>query len=296
MANDCLVTKLKSAIVNSNLEKYGEGRIVCHLNGTDSPMYTFKWFDNGTYTIRIISGDPSINLLDSNGNSLGRTYTFSGNTIQIKLPTIQGDVVLGIDDKYNLEVISKNGNWCPTDIAAEYFMTTNPYSIHRLMLPAYSVFTDGFKSVANKKFDILQGLFTHASGDDIRGLATVQAEQILSNAEYWADYSNFVGDISTVNAATTFLKIGGNFTWITGRQSSTTILALNGDRDITGVNLGDYVDAYLNNMAQCQPISASAMASYGIISINGTRTSASDTAVATLKGMGYTIKVNGTTL
>lgn len=293
---NCSVKKFKGVIVNNSLEKYGEGRIVCHLNGIDSPMYTFKWSDNGTYTIRIISGDPSINLLDSNGNSLGRTYTFSGNLMQIKLPTIQGDVVLGIDDKYNLEALSKNGNWCPTDIAAEYFMTTSPDSIHRLMLPTYGVFTDGFKGVANKKFDNLQGLFTHASGDDISGLATVQAIQINANAEYWTDYSNFVGDISTVNAATTFLKIGGNFTWITGRQSSTTILALNGDRDITGINLGDYVDAYLNNMAQCQPIAASSMASFGIISIKGTRTSASDTAVATLKGMGYTIKVNGTTL
>lgn len=55
----------------------------------------------------------------------------------------------------------------------------------------------------------------------------------------------------------------------------------------------DNIDGMLNDFSNCIVPSKSDGAHYSIISINGSRTSASDTAVSSLKSKGYIIRVNG---
>lgn len=77
------------------------------------------------------------------------------------------------------------------------------------------------------------------------------------------------------------------FSWKTTRPSSAYIIATN------GTNFGDDLDAFLINQANCTANHASHTgdAAYATIHANGTRTSASNSAIATLRGKGYTVTV-----
>ena len=96
-------------------------------------------------------------------------------------------------------------------------------------------------------------------------------------------------DISKLADGFNYIKYINTDCYATYKQSNsrTTILLLQ------GFNLGDYVDSYLMDSANKALMSEETDKK---ISITGTRTSASDAAVTTLKGMGITVVVNGTTL
>ena len=55
--------------------------------------------------------------------------------------------------------------------------------------------------------------------------------------------------------------------------------------------MGNYIDAMLINQAKCQ----ASTSSNKTISVNGTRTSASDAAIQTLQSKGYTVSVPAVT-
>ncbi len=102
---------------------------------------------------------------------------------------------------------------------------------------------------------------------------------------------NVTGDVSKLPNKVAFISgannTGAGFTWGTTRSSSAYIVALE------QVNLGSYVDAMLNNQANCQ-VGYNGHESepwYKVISVTGTRTSASDTAISTLQEKGYTVTV-----
>ena len=96
---------------------------------------------------------------------------------------------------------------------------------------------------------------------------------------------------SNVKWFTNYNGVSSTFTWTT-RPSSANILALEcGDSTI------DDVDKMLQNQAQCKTAITGGDASwYKTIAIKGSRTSASDSAVSTLKSNGYTVIINGVIL
>lgn len=99
------------------------------------------------------------------------------------------------------------------------------------------------------------------------------------------------GDASLLPPLVDMLKTDGLnvvFSWKTTRPSSAYIIATN------GTNFGDDLDAFLINQANCKAnINAhSGDTSYSTISATGNRTSASDSAIATLKNKGYTVNVS----
>lgn len=105
---------------------------------------------------------------------------------------------------------------------------------------------------------------------------------------------SFTGDFSKVkNTFVYYMQTSNpstNFTWTTERSHSATIVSF--DSKWGGVcNFGNDLDAMLINQAQCVAGSSNL-----IIRVDGTRTDASNAAVATLKGMGYNIYVNGNKL
>lgn len=102
---------------------------------------------------------------------------------------------------------------------------------------------------------------------------------------------NVTGDVSKLPNKIAFISGAGNtgagFTWGSTRSGSAYIIALE------QVNLGSYVDAMLNNQANCQ-IGYTGHDSepwYKVISATGTRTSASDSAISTLQEKGFTVTV-----
>lgn len=101
-------------------------------------------------------------------------------------------------------------------------------------------------------------------------------------------YGSLSGDMALVPAKVKLVSlIYGNasvFTWST-RPSSSTIFGMEGTLTFKDV------DTMLKGMASCQAVS-DATGAEKVISAQGTRTSASDEAVATLQGKGYTISIS----
>ena len=101
---------------------------------------------------------------------------------------------------------------------------------------------------------------------------------------------NIQGDMSLLSAKLLrLINDGGNSncSWGNSRPSSSNVFA------IIGINI-DNIDGMLNDFNNCVvPSKPSSVATYSTISVYGSRTSASDAAVSSLKSKGYTIKVNG---
>ena len=97
-------------------------------------------------------------------------------------------------------------------------------------------------------------------------------------------YSKLTGDLAILpdvcNEVATYFDKGSVFTWST-RPSSAYIIALG------GAPLPSNVDKMLQDQAQCKVGTPTKK----VISVIGTRTSASDAAVATLQQKGYTVSI-----
>lgn len=99
-----------------------------------------------------------------------------------------------------------------------------------------------------------------------------------------------LGDISQINHDSVRCIDAGYHVmqWKTVRSSERKIISLN------NVTLNDDVDAMLINQASCvEGYSGQSDYRYKAMNVWGTRTSASDAAVATLKAMGYNVSING---
>ena len=102
-------------------------------------------------------------------------------------------------------------------------------------------------------------------------------------------YSKLTGDLAILPVSCRFVSFqndkGSVFTWST-RPSTAKIIAIEGNVSITNI------DKMLQDQAQCQVgFSSNDSEWYKKISCVGTRTSASDAAVATLQSKGYTVSI-----
>ena len=102
-------------------------------------------------------------------------------------------------------------------------------------------------------------------------------------------YSKLTGDLAQLPNSLRFASFaddkGSTLTWST-RPSSAKIIAIQATATISNI------DKMLQDQAQCQVgFSANEAIWYKSISVAGTRTSASDEAVATLQKKGYTISI-----
>lgn len=164
--------------------------------------------------------------------------------------------------------------------------------------------TETFISVVNGDFDV--SLFNSSAKinntngiirGDVYGDATnyIDPARVTANSFY---YNKLYADISTITRNLKYIVVASAkvtddrpFSWKTTRSSDLSILATQG----AAINFGNDVDAMLINQAACV-VGDGRPADQYTINVKGTRTSSSDTAVATLKTMGFTIIVNGETL
>ena len=103
-------------------------------------------------------------------------------------------------------------------------------------------------------------------------------------------YSKLTGDLAILPSKLRYASFasdkGSVFTWST-RQSTAKIIAIEGNARLTNI------DKMLQDQAQCQvDFLPNDAAWFKMISCVGTRTSASDTAIATLQQKGYTVSIN----
>lgn len=102
------------------------------------------------------------------------------------------------------------------------------------------------------------------------------------------------GDLSLLPASLQFLTNGNNESrcfWSNSRPSSSNIFTIEGNLPVNNI------DGMLNDFSNCVvPSDRPSYSYYYTISLVGTRTSASDAAVSSLKNKGYTIRVNGVTI
>lgn len=96
---------------------------------------------------------------------------------------------------------------------------------------------------------------------------------------------SFSGDLALLPASCSYISFrydkGSNLTW-SSRSSSSVILSIDGTAKL------DNVDKMLQDQANCQIPNSTVQKA---ISVVGTRTSASDAAVATLQQKGYTVSI-----
>ena len=101
-------------------------------------------------------------------------------------------------------------------------------------------------------------------------------------------YTGEFGDVATLSPKFIYLFLGGKYATIewTARPSSSKIISIFGSPKLSNI------DKMLQDQAQCVTgITSSSPEYMKSITATGTRTSASDDAVATLQQKGYTISI-----
>lgn len=130
--------------------------------------------------------------------------------------------------------------------------------------------------------------YTKVEGD-IASLSSVP----LVGSLYVQGVDELYGDLSTLSNSVYFVSnANGNseFSWETTRSSSAYFIGME------GINLGDSIDAMLDDQQELEFASGATQPWHKTIKVYGTRTSASDSAVAALKARNVTIIVNDVTL
>lgn len=296
----CLVTKLKGVVNNDSLPKLGE--LIIEVNGANGDTLEFY----GT-NYENIAARTSGNVTLSDGSS---------NTIKNVSGT--GKIFLSLmNDKYPNGIVTwKSKKLAFPNLSSSFLKVCNIYNINvgGYEFQLKSTFdnlavdnarlegTFGAISVINCNSCVLNNdeplnlntlnvsnltTFSWTAGKitgDISCLDSVHAPKLVKQKDLnlWDNTSTLTGDVSKM------LHDGGcilfskeKFTW-SNRPSDYKILAIN------NCNFGTDVDQMLIDQARLE---AGDTYYQKIIIVIGTRTSASDAAVTTLQGKGFTISV-----
>lgn len=324
----CLITKLNGSVDNNDLLRVGEMRI--KVESAESPTgdtqgfglafvkpTTIEIVGDGYFTDKTLTENKgkSMTVLDSQDIIVSQATTVAirdkYNLREIAVYIKGGtpyckNKVLNIDDlKYSISM--RLLNVYRTQASGDIASLKNLTALTTLYLSSTKVTGD----IANLKnltvLTTLQLNSTQVSGDvaNLKNL-TALTSLSLNNTQVSGDIANiyfaYKGTVKEINVAYCnnlygdlasipdniifFNSYRGNskFTWTKG-SSRTNILAC--------ANLHcSNIDDMLNDMADKTAVFAGQEAHYKAIALIGTRTSASDAAVATLQSKGYTVSVS----
>lgn len=294
-----LITKLKGSTNNNLLPKIGEMKV--ELPSVDSPSVQNRGFtvDIATAeTIRLVNANfTSSSLGDNLGTSLPLDSTKT-NSAYIS----NADATFFIPNKYNITSFSagnKNKTSVHSPISFDLSELAYSKALNIVNLSNTDVYGDiaAFDGKANLVYLSLDNC-PSVSGDlkNVKGLSSFKGIYLLNDdnvvcnmsdvASYTAleeiSLSNKVyGDLSLLPANVVDVKCNVAVSWKGTRSSSSKIFTCE------NLILGSDIDNFLINMANCQK------GKTGNIGLTGTRTSASDEAISTIKNYGYIIWVNG---
>ena len=296
MANNCFVTKLKGTVDNPSLPKYGYVYLgFSNAQSVNGNIGAFPQIANGE-TIAIIEGDGQFYTNSSRTTPLGKELKMGESGMYGEIFCSNDTVGIYIS-KYNLKFFQPNGN----------LVITNP------ILPSELKYCQNLSNIATSARNAFgEDVNINDFGDSLLNRLT-QSFTINANT-----VSGSLLQLTTITSLTfgkngvgTFLDVTGDISLMTNLKSIacqgvTYInplqykLSRPADAKICVclglVNFGADVDAFLIDMARLIPNSPASGYTYPVFELGGTRTSASDSAVAALKAAGYSITLIGTTL
>lgn len=303
---NCLVTKLKGTVQNSDLLRVGELRICVHK--TDNPNSETQRINlNFTEDVKLeIIGDGYFtdNTLVSN---LGKSLTAKAN-VETLVYVSNGDFEIAILNKYALTKINTRSNKkiAIKDIAdLKYSSSLNHLAINSVENIGYfsdikSLTTLSYLSVSNANINgnlsDLESLtnltYLYIGNTSNKTTGNVSSLKAMTSLNTLAILnSDVTGDLATLpsscrSATFDYHDTNTIFNW-SSRPASSKIIAIRGNPKLNDI------DKMLQDQANCVVGFTSADdASYKKIEVSGTRTSASDAALATLQQKGYTVTIN----
>lgn len=322
MANDCLVTKFKGSVNNENLKKLGVITIECSQidNSAYSDITSKMVIKASTYPVVLkVVGNGAINntsFLDLAENPKTEITIPDSSTSLRTVWFSNGNYKVEITNKYNITELSGTASATVhviSSIELEDLAVTNQnvsvFSLAGAKGDVTKLRNSRFKRITPPNSVTLEihgdvtGLeltrFCTGSGElasvygDFTSLLQHSAgtDDILYNGydrskPIYIDLSCASSALKSIMIKTAFADIP--LSWKTTRPSDYPILVSLENP----MNLGDDLDAMLINQANCSMDGRATLT----LMANGTRTSASDAAVATLKGKGCTVVINGETL
>lgn len=288
--NKCLVTKLNGVVNNDAILKIGRMRVL--FSNLKGESFQFKYnVDEEVFVEKGYMTDSS--YTQNNGQNLHCTSHEQKGTY---LTTDAGEISVNMG-YYNLDLfVAPPG--CSFDIDKLCYsklteLTANYCQFNTSKFPKSM---DYIVKLNLQGTNINDDIAAISNYSNIRILNLKDSKNCYGNISSLSNLPNLYsciltntkvkGDISTLPANVRFLSLGSSqkVDWLTTRPSDSYILALE------NVYLGDSVDAMLINQANCSKMyESSDPAWFKTISCIGTRTSASDAALATLQRKGYTI-------
>lgn len=287
--NKCLVTKLSGVVSNNKLAKIGELAFPLDENIT-----SIGYASNSNATLRIADGT-------FEGGSNTKFVNLSEFETSLKFSS-KKDAILFVPNKKDITIFSVNSN---KSYNAPFDISELKYMKHVKYLALFNN-TGVYGDIASIPPTVISlHLHNTSVSGDIQSLETMPVDIRMDNTRVYGDVSTKMentynasfknvfglhGDLSKFGIEcpvnyTLFFSSSSSFTW-SERPASAVILALE------NCNLGTYIDKMLQDQANCKATTASNPSSWKkLISVKGTRTSASDAAVATLQQKGYTVSV-----
>lgn len=259
--NECLVTKLKSSVNDNELYRIGELRGVITVDNPDA-QFVVKGLNPNIEKDYVVTVEANF----QDGTTKRDIFVPKGTNkhqTALKVSLVKGNIIK-IYPKYYL-----------TEIRLE------------------NVHFDFSELQYCKSLKYLSGI-TGEGINDLSYLYDIEGFQMY-NCALETGGAKVIGDLSRMpkSFCYIFATIGSQeLTWETNRPSDANIISMN------YIRLNN-LDTMLINQANCQAVDSVDIIASGFnknIIVYGTRTSASDTAVQTLKEKGYTVMVNGVTL
>ena len=302
---NCLVTKLKGTVQNSNLFRGGEMRICVHrIDNPSSETQRINLNFTEDVKLEIIgNGYFTNNTLVSN---LGKSLIAKAN-VETLVYVSNGDFEIAILNKYALTKISTSTNkkTAIKDIAdLKYSSGLNYLSTNSVENVGY--FSD-IKSLTNLGYLATSNANINGNLSDLKPLTNLgyliignTSNKTTGNVSSLKNMtklntlailnSDVIGDLATLpsscrSASFDYHDTNAVFDW-SSRPASSKIIAIRGNIKLNNI------DKMLQDQANCVVgFTSSDDASYKKIEVSGTRTSASDAALATLQQKGYTVTI-----
>ena len=287
--NKCFITKLPSSVDNDNLPVLGQFKIswLKQSDLTNNNARAIGLATNDSIVVNVSGAHLTDNTLTSN---LGNTKTITATDGLVWLYVSNDtDATLTIDNKYALTQINVTKQAGEENLARSIYFDIEgiKYCTNLTTIELSSTQVSGDISAVSKLTNLtyLSLSFTQVSGD-ISNLAA------LSKLTDFTNFKNLAltGDMSKIPAGGYFIsqngrKVTTNFTWAAKGRQNATLLAMEGNIPFDTVSM----DNMLIDQATCifKPIDT--MPWTKTISVSGTRTSASDAAVAAIQNKGVTI-------
>lgn len=313
----CLITNLSGVVQNEDRLKVGELEIILKGNSPSGKRIPSFSFTEAT-VIKAINGLITSELVNNGSKAQELNIRSSSGNMSCYA---DGEVRLRVENKYNLVSLHEQDNNAFADFEIDLADLEFCKSLTRLNI--------GLNKTVKGSLEYIKDLpitDIYLNPETPSDLANVKGWTLTSHAPDGVYISNVFGDISnihtsfasnikiTINGAISksiygdlgtlgnkiqiFVSNGSinmneNFTWSSSkvRPSSYSFIPLYRVRFATGKD----VDNYLINAASCN-FDSGHDKNIILFCTNGTRSSASDAALATIKSNGYSVSLNGVTL